>query len=61
MQSLVRINKNRSVYEPSHQDILKGYKRKHRKLPTLGDDVTDGESDNGDDEASASGSGADSD
>ena len=43
LATLVRINKNRHLYNPTWNAILGAYKRKHRKLPTLGDDVTDEE------------------
>ena len=35
------------VYDPDAASVLKGYKAKYRKLPTLGDDVTDDEGDEG--------------
>jgi hypothetical protein len=50
LATLVRINKNRKVYEPNDKDILCSYKKKFRKLPMLGDDVTDDEDDNEDGE-----------
>jgi hypothetical protein len=45
LATLVRINKNRSLCDPSWKEILGGYKRKHRKLPRMGDDVSDDEDD----------------
>lgn len=50
LASMVRVNKNRSAHDPSSKAVLGAYKKKHRKLPTLGEDVTDDEgSDQGDD------------
>ena len=57
MTSLVRINKNKSVWKPADKEILKAYKREYRKLPALGDDVSDdseGEGEDGDVESAAS-------
>ncbi|KAL1500555.1 hypothetical protein AB1Y20_013210 [Prymnesium parvum] len=48
LATLVRINKNRRVSEPTWKAILSAYKHKHRKLPTLGDDVTDDEDEDAD-------------
>ena len=59
----MRINKNRNQYDPSHKEILKAYLREHRKLPTLGDDVSDDEEsadDSNADEDADSDGGADS-
>ena len=43
LATTVRINKNRALCDPSWKQILDAYKKKHRKLPTLGEDVTDEE------------------
>jgi hypothetical protein len=43
LATLVRVNKNRPLHNPSSSAILAGYKRKYHKLPTMGDDVTDDE------------------
>ena len=49
LASLVRINKNRACLDPVSKVVLTAYKLKFRKLPTMGDDVTDDEgSDAGD-------------
>ena len=49
LERRTRINKNRSVHDPSQEAVLKAYKAKYRKLPELGDDVTDDEGEEGDD------------
>ena len=43
LSALVRTNKNRSAYDPPVKAILGQYKSEYRKLPDLGDDVTDNE------------------
>ena len=53
LATLVRTNKNRAVYDPTHKEVLAAYKREYGKLPSLGDDVTDDEEeDEGGDEDS---------
>ena len=54
LATLVRINKNRGLYNPSWNEIMAAYKRKHHKLPTLGDDVTDDEDASQDEESDCS-------
>ena len=49
LERRTRINKNRPVYDPPASAVLKAYKAKYRKLPALGDDVTDDEGEEGDD------------
>ena len=62
LQRLVRINKNRANYEPTHKEILKGYMRKYRKMPTLGEDVSDAESEGDEgEEGDSEGGGCESD
>ena len=50
-------NKNRAVHDPNLATVPKGYKAKYRKLPTLGDDVTDDEGEEGDDDGDGAGDG----
>ena len=49
LERRTRINKNRPVYDPPASVVLKAYKAKYRKLPALGEDVTDDEDEEGDD------------
>ena len=59
---MVRINKNRALFDPGWKQILASYKRKYRKVPTLADDCTDDEGADADGEDSGSeGEGMDSD
>ena len=51
LERRTRINKNRPVYSPTAAEVLKGYKAKFRKVPALGDDVTDDEGEEGGDES----------
>ena len=44
LSTITRVNKNRSRFDPSAELVLKAYKKKHRKVPTLADDFTDVES-----------------
>ena len=46
LAALVRITKNRTACDPNPTDILKDYVKEYKKLPELGDDVTDAESGN---------------
>ena len=41
LSTLVRINKNKSSLKPTAKMIGESYKRKYRKFPSLGDDVSD--------------------
>ena len=56
LATLVRINKNRRLHNPSWKEIMGLYKRKYHKLPTLGDDVTDDEDASQDGDESEEGS-----
>ena len=50
MSTLVRINKNKKSKKPNEKECLTAYKLKHKTLPTLGEDVTDDESEDDDNE-----------
>ena len=41
LSALVRINKNKSSFKPESSQLLQMYISKHKKVPTLGEDVTD--------------------
>lgn len=44
LSTLVKINKNKALYNPKLKAVLGAYKTKYNKLPKLGDDVTDDDS-----------------
>ena len=50
LSTLARINQNKSSFKPEAATVLVAYKAKHRKLPTLGEDVTDDDEGDADDE-----------
>ena len=49
LATLVRVNKNRAVHNPSSKAVLKKYKSEYHSLPEMGDDVDEAnESSDGD-------------